>query len=160
MTVPLAQAADACTLYSTASQTVQLQCRERLSQCSYVQRREGSSSLNQTETELGIVFGRINDAVRMGNVSETCFSSFTTFYCLQVYSICLESSGGNYAPTEDSVCLSDCENAMNVVCANEWSYLAEAVRELRQDGLVGLAVLKENCSDAGTGQTCLFLQPG
>ena len=156
--VPLAVATD-CVLYNR--EPLVLHCGGAFASCNYVS-PVNNFSLLAAEEQLGDVIHLAKIAVSSGTLSQTCFDSFVSFYCHQVYALCEEDGAQNYVSTAEGLCQSYCEHVIATDCGPQaWSHLGNVIEQLLRNGIIQTPSLLQNCS-AGSNNpdSCTPLLPG
>ncbi len=132
--------------------------------------------LNETENQLEPVFNLARISVEAGDISQSCFISFSAFYCHQVFSSCermnltVENSQGftvvsaSYRPVNASLCLEDCESTIGTDCsAQHWNILTNFIDELARKDSIQIPSLqpRSDCnSSLAMANNCISINPG
>ena len=159
----------------SAGQQGLLWCREFFSQCDCVAISSSRSdlTLSEAETQIALI---INQAELFG-VSRICRDSFVSLYCHQVYTEVQQPMNVEQdqilAPSDQQVCLEDCERVISTDCGdNNWNILSNVVAQFIERDSIQLPTLRQlvDCvvlepTIGGTGMernesvSCLSLQP-
>ena len=121
-------------------------CVGAFASCNYVS-PVNNLSLLAAEDQLGDVINLAEIGVDRGTLSQTCFNSFVSFYCHQVYTLCEEDGTQNYVPTAEGLCQSYCEQVIATDCGLQaWSHLGNVIEQLLGNGVIQTPSLLQNCS--------------
>ena len=156
--MPLAEATE-CVLYNRES--LILHCGGAFASCNYVS-PVNNLSLLAAEDQLGDVINLAEIGVDRGTLSQTCFNSFVSFYCHQVYTLCEEDGTQNYVPRAEGLCQSYCEQVIGTDCGPQaWSHLGNVIEQLLGNGLIQTPSLLQNCSTSSNNpESCAPLLSG
>ena len=141
-----------------------LHCTSAHTLCSYVQ-LYSSLSLETSETQLELLFSRVDLEVKNGSLTQSCFEAFSLLYCHQVYTPCSPVLNSSFpstlsAPSDaDMLCESECMDAI-AECESDWGFLADLVNTLV---VPDLPPLLTNCSSDGSASAeyeCIPLLAG
>ena len=155
--MPLAAAAE-CVLYNR--EPLVLHCGGAFAPCNYVS-PVNNLSLLAAEDQLGDVIHLAEIAVNRGTLSQTCFDSFVSFYCHQVYTLCEQDGAQDHVSTAKGLCQNYCEHVITADCGSQaWSLLGNNIEELR-NGIIQTPSLLQNCSTSSNNpDSCVPLRPG
>ncbi len=136
-----------------------LHCGTVFSECDYILPPDNLNSLDEPERQLGELLHQAESEVTSG---ELCIDRFISLYCHQVYTPCNLTTDGQYMPTDQPVCQSDCDAVIGSACnLTQWSTLRGIVEVARNNGTVQTPPLRPNCTDLPVDlESCTMIEQG